>query len=121
MTENGNNEGPRRALQRVGAVLAGFVAIIVLSVLTDEALRAAHLFPPLGKPMSSSLFLLATAYRAIYAILGSYLAARIAPDRPMTHAVVLGAIGFVLGCAGVAVGLKNPELGPIWYPIALVL
>ena len=34
--------------------------------------------------------LLALAYRSVYAVLGSYIAARLAPHAPMRHAVALG-------------------------------
>src|SRR5262245_64129381 len=50
---------------------------------------------PVGQPISDSLFLLATLYRSLYGIAGSYVAARLAPDRPMHHALVVGAIGLV--------------------------
>ena len=46
------------------------------------------------------LNLLALSYRIIYTVLGSYIAARLAPSSPMLHAWVLGVIGFVIGTAG---------------------
>ncbi|MGH8630098.1 MAG: hypothetical protein ACREU7_04930, partial [Burkholderiales bacterium] len=66
------------------------------------------------------LLLLALAYRIVYAVAGCYLAARLAPRHPMRHALVLGAIGFVLSTAG-AVATIPMDLGPAWYPIALAL
>jgi hypothetical protein len=74
----------------IGAVLAGFVAIVVLSLGTDAALHASGVFPPWGQPMGDALFLLATAYRIVYGVAGSYIAARLAPDRPMPPALALG-------------------------------
>ena len=50
--------------------------------------------------MSSALFLVALAYRIVYGVLGCYIAARLAPDRPMQHAVALGVVGVVLSTAG---------------------
>ena len=71
--------------------------------------------------MSDSRFLLATLYRTVYAILGSYVTARLAPDRPMQHALLGGAIGLVLATVGAAATWnKGPEFGPHWYPLALV-
>jgi hypothetical protein len=64
--------------------------------------------------------LLALAYRCVYAVLGSYIAARFAPHRPMRHALALGAIGLVLSLAG-AIASIPLNLGPSWYPIALVV
>jgi hypothetical protein len=79
---------PRRILPSLGALLTGFVVVVVLSLGTDVALHASGAFPPWGQPMSDGLFLLATAYRAVFAIAGSYLTARLAPSRPMGHALV---------------------------------
>src|SRR5258708_16431341 len=43
------------------------------------------IFPQLSEPQSftASLLLLATAYRSIYGVVGSYLTASLAPYRPM--------------------------------------
>ncbi len=104
----------------VGALLAGFVVVVVLSLGTDLALQKAGIFPPLGQIMSNPLFLLATAYRTVYSVVGSYLTARLAPNRPMGHALVGGAIGLVLSTVG-ALATWNKDLGPHWYPLALVV
>jgi hypothetical protein len=113
----------RRIGRSIGAVLAGIVAGIILSLGTDVMLRAAGIFPPLGRPpMSDSLFLLATVYRIIYGVVGSYIIARLAPDRPMGHALVGGALGLVASVVGaVATWNHVPSLGPHWYPLALVV
>ncbi len=50
------------------------------------------------------------------------MAARLAPDRSMGHALALGLAGLVLSIAGVAVTYgKGPEFGPLWYSIAIVV
>jgi hypothetical protein len=66
------------------------------------------------------LNLLALAYRCVYGALGSWIAAALAPRRPMLHAMILGGIGFVLSIAG-ALTMMPLHLGPDWYPIALIL
>jgi drug/metabolite transporter (DMT)-like permease len=109
-------------LKSIGAVLAGAIVGVVLSVGTDAALRAADIFTPLGQPMSDALLLLATFYRAVYGVLGSYVTARLAPNRPMMHALILGAIGVAACIAGVVVAWNRvAEFGPRWYPVALVV
>jgi hypothetical protein len=109
-------------LRGIRAVLFGFVAVFVLSLGTDQVLHMLKVYPPWGESMSDGLFVLATAYRIVYGAAGSYIAARLAPDRPMMHALVLGSIGFVLSIAGAAATWNHlPPLGPHWYPIALVL
>ena len=105
----------------IGALAAGFVVVLILSLGTDVVLHALKIFPPLGQTMSNPLFLLATIYRIVYAVLGSYITARLAPDRPMGHAMVGGFIGLGLSIVGAAVTWKHTELGPHWYPLALVV
>jgi len=104
-----------------GAVVAGFVAIVVLSLGTDQVLHLLHVYPPWGQPMSGGLFGLATAYRIVYTIAGGYVTARLAPHAPVRHAVILGLIGLLPGAAGVMVAIAKPELGPLWYPIVLAV
>jgi hypothetical protein len=109
-------------LRSIGAVVAGLLAVIILSLGTDVVMHATKIFPPWGERMSDALFVLATAHRSVYAVAGSYIAARLAPDRPMKHALVLGFIGLALSVVGlVATWNAGPELGPRWYPIALVV
>ncbi len=118
-TAAGETNPPRRALPSVGAVLAGFLATAVLSIGTDAVLHAAGVFPAIGQPMPSALFVLAAAYRAAYTVAGGYLTAWLAPSRPMRHALALGAAGMLVGTVGLVVTWGR-ELGPTWYPIAIV-
>ncbi len=106
-------------VRRVAPGVAGFIAIAVLSHATDSALRAAGVFSALGLPMTSGLFVLATAYRSAFGALGCFIAARLAPRQPMRTALWLGAVGFVLSVLGVVATVHRPELGPLWYPIVL--
>jgi len=108
-------------LRSTGAVVAGFLAIVVLSLGTDQVLHALKVYPPWGQPMAGGLFALATAYRIVYTVAGGYLTARLAPHAPVLHAVILGLVGLVPGVAGVVVGIAKPDLGPLWYPIVLAV
>ncbi len=113
---------PRRLLGSAVAVLAGFLAVVFLSLGTDQLLHVLEVYPPWGQPMHDpGLNLLALAYRTAYTVFGGYLAARLAPHAPMRHAFVLGIVGFVVGLAGAMVTITKYDLGPDWYPIALVL
>ena len=106
----------------VGAVLAGFFATAILSVAVDGVLHATGVFPAWGQGMSNGLFVLATSYRVAFTVFGGYLTARLAPGRPMKHVLILGAIGFVMASIGaIATWNSGPELGPKWYPLALVV
>jgi hypothetical protein len=113
---------PRQLGKSFLALLAGMLAGIILSIGTDVLLHVIGLFPPLGQPVSSPLLLLATAYRSVYGVIGSYIAARLAPSSPMMHALVLGMVGFVVSIVGAVVTWnKGPAFGPHWYPVALIV
>ena len=109
---------PRRLGRSVLAIVAGFVAVVVLSLGTDAALHALKIY---GEHMTDALFMVATVYRTIYGVIGSYITARLAPYRPMTHALTGGVIGFGLSILGAVMSWRHPELGPHWYPVALVI
>jgi len=112
----------RNILRSAGAVLAGLLVVIIITTATDALLHATGIFPPWGQPMSDSLFVLAFAYRIVYGIVGGYITARLAPNKPVQHALLLGVVGFVLSLAGaVATWNRGPEFGPKWYPLALIV
>lgn len=121
-TASVNEKRPRHLLRSVVAIIAGLLVIIVLSVGTDVILHATGVYPPWFHYMPGSLFLLATAYRSVYSVLGCYITARLAPDRPMRHALILGVVGVVLSTVGaVSTWNQGPEFGPKWYPITLIV
>jgi hypothetical protein len=110
---------PRHLLRSTGAVLLGFVTVVVLSVGTDQVLHVFEVYPPWGQPMyDPGLNLLALAYRCLYAVVGGYVTARFAPHAPMRHVLVLGVIGLVLSVAG---AIAMWSAGPGWYPVSLVV
>jgi peptidoglycan/LPS O-acetylase OafA/YrhL len=103
-------------------VVGGIVVGVVLTLITDLVLHAMGVFPPLGQPVSDGPLVLATAYRIVFGVLGCYVAARLAPDRPMWHALIAGFIGFLVSIAGaLATWNKGPAFGPHWYPLALIV
>ena len=63
-------------------------------------------------------YALALGYRTIINVFGCWLAARLAPNHPMRHALILGGIGFALATLGAVVMWS---IGSHWYPIALVI
>ena len=106
----------------VVAVILGALVGIALSLVTDLLLRATGILPGPGQVASNPVLLLATVYRTIYGILGSYVTARLAPFRPMAHAMVLGVMGLVANILGtVATWNKGPAFGPHWYPVTLIV
>ena len=111
-----------RRLRSLGAILTGIVVIFVTSTATDLVLHQTGVFPPPGQAMAAGLWLLATVYRCVFAVFGCWLAARMAPDRPMWHAMLLGIVGFVLSTLGTVMTWSMGEgFGPKWYPISLIV
>jgi hypothetical protein len=112
---------PRRLGRSIGAVLVGFLAVVVLSLGTDQVLHVLNVYPPWGQAMfDPNLNLLALSYRIVYTIFGSYITARLAPHSPMRHGWILGFIGLLFGTIGVITTMPM-KLGPAWYPIAIAL
>jgi hypothetical protein len=100
------------------------VVTIAVTLATDEMLHRIGVFPPWGASMGGfdGALLLATIYRTVYGVLGSYITAWLAPYRPMGHAMVGGAIGLAVSILGAAVTWnKGAAFGPHWYPLALVV
>src|SRR5258708_26609093 len=111
---------PQR-LRSAAAIFLGFVAVVVLSLGTDQILHMLGVYPPWDEPMhDTGLLVLALSYRIVYTVIGGAIAAWLAPKAPMRHAGILGLIGLIPGAAGV-VAAASMDLGPLWYPIALAL
>ena len=113
-------EGKSRNIgQSVLALICGFVVAFVLSLGSDFTVHEIGLWPDMKRPMSSQLFAVAVLYRTLYGVLSGYVVARVAPYRPLEHALGGGCIGVVLSIVGAAV-TWNKDLGPHWYPVALI-
>jgi hypothetical protein len=107
----------------VVAIGAGFVVAVALSLGADRAVH--HLWPGMydatGRTDSVGLLTFTLAYVALFAVLGCYLAARLAPNRPMRHALLLGALALLVSVVGTFAAWAT---APAWYHVlalALVL
>jgi hypothetical protein len=100
-------QSSRRIGRSIGALFAGLLVAIVPVIATDAALKATGVFPSSNQPMSDTLLLLATAYRAVYGVAGSYVTAWLAPNRPMQHVLALGGRGHTPGHCG-----SSGDMGP---------
>lgn len=115
----------KSVLRSTGAVLAGLIAIILLSSLTDGILEATGVFPTVAEQQRSGfnegwMQLLALTYRFLYAVLGGYVTAKLAPIRPMLHIIILAMIGTVLGILG-TLAAASMEIFSVWYSVALIV
>lgn len=112
-----------KILKSIGAVLAGFMVVFILSVVTDIILEKSGVFPPLNQPESYLwwMYLLALIYRTIYTILGGYITAILAPNQPMSHVIILGIIGVILSTIGTIVNWNKMSASDAWYPVLLIV
>lgn len=117
-----DSSSPGRNVGRsVLAIVVGFLSVALVSLGIDQLLHVARIYPPWGQPMyQPELNALALSYRVLLAIIGSFVAAHLAPRFPMWHAMFLGAVGFALSTLG-GIAAMGANLGPAWYPILLAL
>ncbi len=110
----------KKILKSIGAVIAGFIAVFILSYGTDAVLGILGILPSGPLPLSGSEFLILSVliYRNIYNVIGCYLTARLAPSHPMRHALILGVLGFLGSLSG---ALAGQRLAPAWYSWMLVV
>lgn len=112
-----------RHVRSVVAVLAGLATIVVLSTGVDTVLEVSGVFPSLVAQRSDgfdTLWMLALAltYLCVFAAVGGYVTARLAPSAPMRHVLVLVAVGALLAVGGAAAAAG---ITPAWYTFAVIL
>ncbi len=106
-------------LKSIGAIVAGFITVVILSIGTDFIFESLHIFPPQSAGQYGFwLLLVAFIYRSVYAVAGGYVTALLAPANPMRHVIVLGVFGIIGGVIGIFAGWN---LSDHWYPIALAV
>lgn len=110
-----------KILRSIVAVVGGLIFIVITHTAVDQILERAGIFtPPEAGLHTPWMVVTATIYRTILSIAGCYIAAAIAPARPMLHAMILGLIGFA--ASGIAAIFIIPmNIAPAWYPIALTV
>ena len=101
-------------LKSIGAAFAGILIGVILSLGTDEILKNMGIIPKDNLWVSTSVILFILFYRTVYNIIGSYVVARLAPNKPMVHALVVGVIGTIVCIIG-ALATAKMNLGPAWY------
>ena len=101
------------------AIAAGFFFIMILSFGMDAILRAAvpEAFDAAGRTDSVGMLVFSLLYVGVFAITGCYIAARLAPNHPMRHALILGGLGLILNIVGTTVMWDS---APAWYHIIAI-
>ncbi len=108
----------KSTLKSIGAILAGFIFVVAVSIVTDIILTQAGIMKHPFDQNTNMFIGLVILYRNVYSTIGSYITASLAPSKPMRHAMIGGFIGFVLSIVG-AIVMKDE--GPSWYAISLIV
>jgi uncharacterized BrkB/YihY/UPF0761 family membrane protein len=106
-------------LKSIGSIIAGMAVGAILSVATDKILETTGIMkidPFDANPIW--LITLVVFYRTTYNFVGTYVTAKLAPTKPLKHAIILGVIGTVVGIIG---AITMWHIPPHWYPISLVI
>jgi len=106
-------------LRSIGAVVAGYISIGVLVVLTDTVL--ARLYPNdyvQGKAPPDSLLVVTMITATCYSVLGGRLTARLAARKPWGHVIGLIVLGEIMGVVSMVMFWTQQ---PHWYPLALLV
>ena len=104
-------------LRSITAVVIGFLVTFILVMSTDAALRLLlpWAYAPDGSVTSVPVLVGILLYVAVFAILGTYLTARLAPRRPMGHALALGVIALL---GSIPATIAYWSTAPVWYHVA---
>jgi hypothetical protein len=103
----------------IGAILAGFAIGAILSIGTDFLLNKLGILSMENfKQNSIAVICMVIIYRFIFNAIGTYWTAKLAPDNPMKHAMIIGAIGTVLSIFG---ALAMWDKAVPFYNIAIIL
>lgn len=105
-----------KILRSILAIVAGFIAIAVFALGADAVVRRGlpQFFGPGGRSDHTGMLLVMAAYSAGFAAGGAWLTARLAPGRPLRHALILGGLGLVLA---VPVTIQHWGTAPAWFHV----
>ncbi len=110
--------GSKNIFKSIGAFVAGLAVTFALSYGTDYLLRLVGVLPKENIYVASFIIVAVILYRSVYNVIGGYTVARLAPNRAVSHAMVIGVLG-TIGSLGGAIATWNLHVGPHWYPLML--
>lgn len=103
-------------VRSIVAVVVGFVLTAALNLGANYLLAAVmpDAVPANGPVTNPATLVLICLYVAVFGVLGCYVTARLAPSRPMVHALVLGAIALAMS---IPVTMQNWADAPAWFNV----
>lgn len=96
------------------AAVVGIAVGVALSLGTDYILERAGIIPPDNLWVTAPMIWFVLFYRTLYNMIGSYIVAKLAPQNPMKHVIVVGTLGTIVSIFG-AIATRDMNLGPAWY------
>ena len=102
----------------IGAIFIGFILVVIISIVTDLILEKTRTMKQPFDLNSTWFIVFVLFYRSLYATIGAYITALLAPSKPMKHALIGGGVGFALSVLGAIVMWDKP---PHWYAISLII
>lgn len=105
--------------RRILAIVAGFIAVALLSTGMDARMNVTGVFPAEPVAMSAALFAFAALYRALFTVAGGAITTKLSGDGSYRPAQILSLVGLLGGLAGVAAWFSTPDLGPLWYALTI--
>lgn len=103
-------------LRTIGAVIAGYVIIAILVILST-ILTVGLMLPNIASTPTTSYLIVNLILGLLAAVIGGYCAALIARAKKLTPAISLAAIVFIFGL----LSLGQSSNQPVWYPYALLV
>lgn len=108
----------KSTFRSIASVVAGILAIAFATKIVDAILYAMGVYA--GNKLDDHMALVASSHRFFFTIAGGWLTARIAPSKPMMHALILGAVVALLNVPAIAM-TWNSDYAPHWYMLSLVV
>ena len=103
----------------VGVILLAFMINGLLSVVTDFILESIGVLPdPSLGLFETWAIVLVLFYRGVYTVFAGFIVAKLAPARPLMHALVLGAMGTLI----TLIAVNSPafsDKAPLWFGYVL--
>ena len=104
------------------AVFVGLVVTAALSIATDVLMVSLGIFPKDGDVMNNQrLLVLASAYRAVFSILGAFASSVVAREGFRRAVLILGGIAMFLAVLGIFAMWNKWNASTAWYPFSLAV
>jgi len=103
----------------IGVILLSFVVITLLSMLTDYLFESIGVLPNPQKGLFETwAILLVLFYRGVYTIFAGFIVAKLALNKPLLHAIILGIIVTLITVMA-ASSPSFAEKAPLWFGFTL--